>query len=292
MTYEDFKRHFNTILFDNFKYSLFQKLATSPERYIGLFRSTSPLNKLLQNLTQSQEIRFGDAFEALITKYLAECGFENLPKNQQFNEDALNLDQYFKKDGKYYFVEQKMRDDHDSTKKRGQFENFTKKVNLLMSLHGAEIEAFMFFVDPAMTKNKRYYGDKALNLATTKGIAVHVCYGKEFFERLGIENIWIEIEAHLQEWHKGEFTNQYLNFDENVEDSFCQLKQLTPNEWLKLMSNDKIFNNFVSTRFPQKTTLSRILDYFLEKSQSIDIKTQERNKYQKVHELLKEKLEQ
>jgi len=45
--------------------------------------------------------------------------------------EELSLDQYFT-DGKiYYFVEQKVRDDHDSTKKRGQISNLEKKARNL-----------------------------------------------------------------------------------------------------------------------------------------------------------------
>ena len=36
---------------------------------------------------------------------------------------------FFKKDDVHYFVEQKVRDDHDSTKKRGQISNFEKKLD-------------------------------------------------------------------------------------------------------------------------------------------------------------------
>ena len=55
-------------------------------------------------------------------------------------------------------IEQKMRDDHDSTKKRGQFENFLKKVSYLKEkFPNKEIEAGMWFVDNSLVKNKKYY---------------------------------------------------------------------------------------------------------------------------------------
>ncbi len=71
----------------------------------------------MQNLLQSHEIRFGDAFEKLIEEYLIENNFTILDNN--FTDSAgnrLNVDQFFKKNNHYYFIEQKVRDDHDSTK--------------------------------------------------------------------------------------------------------------------------------------------------------------------------------
>ncbi|MDR0820076.1 MAG: hypothetical protein LBN19_00865 [Endomicrobium sp.] len=84
---------------------------------MGLFRPTKPKAKILQNLLQSQEIKFGDAFEKLIELYLTENGFTILPKKisgEKINE-SLIIDQYFKIKEKIYFIEQKIRDDHDST---------------------------------------------------------------------------------------------------------------------------------------------------------------------------------
>ena len=37
-----------------------------PERYTGIFRSTLPKDKLIQNISQSHEINFGDAMELLL----------------------------------------------------------------------------------------------------------------------------------------------------------------------------------------------------------------------------------
>ncbi|GAA8090200.1 hypothetical protein BTM474_02610 [Helicobacter pylori] len=89
---------------------------------MGIFRPTKPKTKLLQNLLTSHEIKFGDAFEYLIEEYLKEHNFLLLYKKiLYYNKDKielLKLDQFAKKDNTYYFIEQKMRDDHDSTKKR------------------------------------------------------------------------------------------------------------------------------------------------------------------------------
>ena len=62
-------------------------------------------------------------------------------------------------------IEQKIRDDHDSTKKRGQFVNFVKKIKYLKQEYPTnKISASMWFVDNSLMKNKRYY----LNMMETK----------------------------------------------------------------------------------------------------------------------------
>jgi len=104
MEYTKFKAIFNEIIFERSKADLITKVAKYPQRYIGLFRPTKPKAKLLQNLLQSHEIRFGDAFEKLIEEYLKEFKFEILNKTFDYgNSDKLNVDQFFKNDDFYFF---------------------------------------------------------------------------------------------------------------------------------------------------------------------------------------------
>jgi len=127
MEYKVFQNILNKQIFESSKRDLIEKIAKYPERYIGLFRPTKPKAKILQNLLQSNEIRFGDALEIIFDKYFEELGFKILPKKLETENEYLNLDQLFMDEKYIYFIEQKIRDDHDSTKKRGQLSNFEKK---------------------------------------------------------------------------------------------------------------------------------------------------------------------
>ena len=71
-----------------------------------------------KNLTQSAEIRFWDAFEIIIEEYFKEKGFIPLEKNIKDWKNYYNLDQLLQKWNKIIFIEQKVRDDHDSSKKK------------------------------------------------------------------------------------------------------------------------------------------------------------------------------
>ncbi|HCR85211.1 MAG TPA: restriction endonuclease, partial [Alphaproteobacteria bacterium] len=80
MEYSKFKEIFNKSIFEKSKIDLLEKVAKSPERYVGIFRPTKPKAKIIQNLSQSHEIRFGDAFEKLIEEYFRSKGWEILNK--------------------------------------------------------------------------------------------------------------------------------------------------------------------------------------------------------------------
>jgi len=98
MEYNFFQSIVNKQIFESSKRDLLEKIANSPERYVGLFRPTTPKAKILQNLLQSNEIRFGDALEILFEKYFEIQGFTNLPKKIKTEKEYLDLDQLFKDD--------------------------------------------------------------------------------------------------------------------------------------------------------------------------------------------------
>ena len=88
---------------------MLQKIAESPDRYVGIFRPTKPKTKLIQNITQSHEIRFGDALEYLFEKYFEAEGFNLLPKRfRNIEEKEYNIDQLFAKGNTIFMIEQKV----------------------------------------------------------------------------------------------------------------------------------------------------------------------------------------
>lgn len=171
---------------DDFYLKLLETIIENPTRYCGLFRISNAKTKLIQNITQSNEIKFGDFIEELTTEYISRLGYKNFDKNLGKNEngDVLNIDQYFTDGNKIYIVEMKMRDDHDSTKKRGQYENFQKKIKLIIKRHPDKmIDASMWFVDDGLIKNKNYYKEM-MDKDSYKNCVLHLYYGEEFFNSL------------------------------------------------------------------------------------------------------------
>lgn len=271
MEYSLFKQIFNESIFEKSKAELLKKISTSPSRYIGLFRPTKPKAKILQNLLQSHEIRFGDAFELVIEQYLQIKGCELLPKRfTNGNGDVLNIDQCFRKDGKIYFIEQKMRDDHDSTKKRGQIQNFEKKLDIMLSKYDeGELIGIFYFIDPELVKNKHFYVSELSKLTNDYNVETQIFYGKSLFEYLGYSDIWEEILNYLVEWKKEIPDLPEINFDLDAQQTFEEIKNLEPFIFRKLLENEEIFNEIVLTLFPEKTTLNLLYQYFSKKRETI-----------------------
>lgn len=264
-TYEEFSTLLSEhigIYNEDFVYKLLINVVENPTRYTGIFRTTNAKTKLIQNVTQSQEIKFGDFMENIITEYIACMGYENLPKNIGCDDDGnpLSADQFFKLDNTIYLIEQKIRDDHDSTKKRGQFLNFQKKIHLLRKKYQDKpIKAIMWFIDPSLTKNKNFYIKEA-SFEIAPLTDVDVKYGgalfSDIFHRI---DVWEEICSYLLK-NKQERSNDLLqipDFDtsKDVKLAIQKLKQEQPKLYKKLMSDHP---NYVALReelFPTGYTL-------------------------------------
>ncbi|MDG7036914.1 MAG: restriction endonuclease [Nitrososphaerota archaeon] len=264
MDYNTFGSIFNKEIFEQSKPKLIETIAGDPKRYIGLFRPTKPKGKLLQNLLQSHEIRMGNAFEVLLEKYFNILGYSILQK--KFTNEKLDIDQCFRDKNTIYFIEQKMRDDHDSTKKRGQIDNFEKKLNLMINNYQNEkLIGIFYFIDPDFRKNENYYKLELSKMKDDYGVDLYLFYGKELFDFMEIPDVWNEIFEYLKEWKNSIPELPELNFDVEPEQSFNEIKDLSPAIFRKLFENKEMFKEIVLTLFPQKKTLNLLLEYFKQK---------------------------
>ena len=199
MDYQKFRIILDKTIFEKSKPDLLRKVANYPERYTGLFRPTKPKAKIIQNLLQSHEIRFGDALESIIEKYLELNGFTILDKRLKGSDGYLEVDQIFSKDSTVYFIEQKVRDDHDSSKKRGQIDNFEKKLSIMLEQNaGAKVVGFFYFIDDSFTKNKNFYAPELERIHGDYDAEVYLCYGSALFDKLGIAEVWDEMLSYLR----------------------------------------------------------------------------------------------
>ena len=245
-TYEYFVEKLNNKikLDESFCYDLLINVIKNPNRYIGIFRLTNPKTKLIQNVTQSHEIKFGDFMEEIVTEYISAMGYINLNKNIGTDEEGntLSADQVFKKDDTIYLIEQKIRDDHDSTKKRGQFDNFKKKYSLLKSNYPYyKINATMWFIDDSLRKNKKYYLEQ-INKEHLDNIKLNIFYGGSLFNNIFNRNdVWKEICDYLSK-NKEERSNDIINIpdfnsSQEINLAIQKLKNNEPKLYKKLISD-------------------------------------------------------
>ena len=266
MEYNIFYNILNKQIFESSKKDLLEKIAKYPDRYIGLFRPTKPKAKILQNLLQSNEIRFGDALEILFEKYFEQLGFLILEKRIGIGKEYLDLDQIFKNEDTIYFIEQKVRDDHDSTKKRGQINNFEKKIIALLKIYKEkDIRCYTYFIDPGLIKNKKYYIQELNKIHSDYNVFTKLCYGKEFWDEIGHSEIWDELLDYLKRW-KSEIPDMpSINLDEDSKNTFEEIKDLEVSIFRKLFNNKEICNEILPIIFPENKVLKLLYEYFIEK---------------------------
>lgn len=267
--YSEFKNILNKKLFENGFSDLLCKIADNPDRYIGLFRPTRAKTKLIQNITQSHEIKFGDALEVLVEIYFQRIGFELLPKRIVLdNGEVLSLDQLFRKGKTIYLIEQKVRDDHDSTKKRGQFNNFEDKYYWVSKQYNDHcVIPIMWFVDPSLRKNYRYYTYEMDKMAHDYGCSPCLFYGNELFaENGGIEefphSIYNEILNYLKIWKEELPDMPEVNFDIDSVNNFQEIRDIKSSIFRKLLDNEDIITQIFPILFPEKKVLSLLRDHF------------------------------
>lgn len=263
MNFDKFCEILNKHIFLSEKKELLRKLANNPERFIGLFRPTKPSTKVLQYLLQSHEIRMGDALEEIIEEILKDIGFEILPKNLvNENMEQILLDQYFTDGKMFYFIEQKVRDDHDSTKKRGQISNFETKLKSLHKRHHHLI-GIMYFIDPDLSKNKNYYIQELNRLEESYGVKISLYYGRNLFEFLGKSEIWDNILNWLRQWKDSIPELPEINFDASPQESFNEIKDINPRDWKKILENQTLWEEgIINAIFRKGTTLQLLLEFF------------------------------
>jgi len=267
MNYEKFCEILNRHIFEGEKKELLRKLAEKPERFIGLFRPTKPGAKILQHLLQSHEIRFGDAMEELICEILNDWNFKILPKviipDPSNPKKKLDIDQYFTDGNTFFFIEQKIRDDHDSTKKRGQIHNFETKLEYLYKKHGTKLVGIMYFIDPDLKKNKNFYSEELQKMESTYGIKLYLLYGKELFDFFGYPQMWETLLEWLKKWKESLPELPKINFDAEPEESFKEIKDLEIQFWRKIIDNRKLWEEgIIKAIFREGKTLIMIIDFF------------------------------
>lgn len=276
LDYEYFSKKLNEKLFKGSSRDLLEKIVANPDRYVGIFRPTKPKTKLIQNITQSHEIKFGDALENLFETYFEKMGFELLPKRLKNEETEDNkvysIDQLFRKENVIYLIEQKVRDDHDSTKKVGQFSNFEKKYyEVVRKYPEYEVVPIMWFIDDSLNKNKNYYISEMIKMKNDYGCNPKLYYGEELFSNSedGINTItnemWSEIIEYLSRWKDTLPDMPEVNFDMNAEAVFEEIKDMSPAIYRKLFENEDIIEQILPIIFTTGRVLKKLKEHFYAK---------------------------
>ena len=216
-------------------------------RFSSNFQLLSIENKLKSHYLTSLNIKYGYALEAVFKEYLMEKGAIFLNRDIVEGKDC---DQIFIFNGKYVLIEQKVRDDHDSSKKVGQVENYLEKKKYLIE-NFSNVKSCCWFIDSEFHKNKKYYEDKLSK--------EELFYGKEIEDFL--EEIFEDKRCNnFYEW----ISNKCLNYQKEIVmlDNFSiDFHKFSVTEIYNLLSNENIHAQIAEIFFNGKIPYVEILEY-------------------------------
>ncbi len=263
MEYRQFEEILDSKVLQGLKSDLINKLAKHPEKYAGLFVPIQPETKLTQSIWQLKEIKFNNTFTDLIEKYLKDAGFKILNKRLLSERDKeLQIDQLFTDGTTIYFVEQKIRDDHNSIQKTTYITSFSEKLSAIKERYKKQrIVGFFYFIDDSFNKNKKFYAGELAALEKKHNIELHLSYGAELFSALGKDKTWKEMLMNLDRWKAGVPEFPDINFDEDAEASHNEIKELPFRTLAKLFLEPGL-DKVLSILFPKAKTLELLHQWF------------------------------
>ena len=108
-----------------------------------------------------------------------------------------------------------------------------------------------------------------IDLEEDYNIEVHLFYSMEFYDFFGAVEVWDEINKYLIKWRESIPNFPNFNFDSDSQDTFKEIKDLSPSLYNHLFSDDEIYEQIIKTLFPTGETLRLLLKYFSSKNATI-----------------------
>ena len=243
---------------------LLELIINNPDVYVSEYSIEDLNTKIIQNVSQSNTIKFGYFYEDMITLYIKKLGYKVMKKRYVLdNGKVLLYDQLFwYDDNTICIIEQKMRDNHDSTKKVGQIENFKEKIELMRNIHpNKKIIAVMWFVEGDLVKNKQYYLKEYESIPND--IDKRMYYGDTIFEDLiKNEEICEEIHTYLKQYKKEKKKKSYIINYDTSKVGLKALLSLSEATIKKLLSDTKKMNIIKEELFPTGHNLNILKEKF------------------------------
>jgi hypothetical protein len=189
------------------------------------------------------------------------------------------IDELFIHEDKIFLIEVKVKDDHDSTKKVGQFINFVNKYKAIKEIYGDnyKIVPVMWFLDDFFKKNYKYYLKSINEMNNEYNCNASLCYGVQIFQIYNCLNIniWNEIIEYLTKYRLGLRTKSYSNFDKLTKNEFNNIKDIQYNIFYKFLTNKNVIDEILPILSPKGIFIKKLFEFF---------KTHENKKYNKLCE--------
>jgi hypothetical protein len=264
MQTNDLSQFFTDNVIEGEKRFLLQTIADHPDRYNTSFYVSHPEGRLLQTILQLREQRFSDAMREIVKMMLIDLGFSILPaKVQDAEGNDLAVDPHFASGRAYYYLEWRLRDDLEASKRRSLLNSLRAKVDALYRLHGERLVIIVYFLDPILVKHRGTYTEEIAQLRKDYAVDFHIFYGPEFFTYLGQPTLWGDLLGWLRMWKTNLPKLPELNYDQDPDSTFAELASLDARYWWSLILEDGLWEQGVlQTLFPEGKTLRLLLEHF------------------------------
>jgi hypothetical protein len=120
----------------------------------------------------------------------------------------------------------------------------------------------MYFIDPSIVKNKNYYEAEIARMRADYKVFIKLLYGKDLWSELGHADFWDEMLSSLEEWKRSIPDMPSVNFDEEPEKSFSEIKDIDAPDFRKLFETEGVCKEILPILFPEKKVLRLLKEHF------------------------------
>lgn len=302
MKNDELKAIMDMYLPSNFIKSTIEKLADSPERLVGVLHANTFELGSITSFGYSRNNSFGNAIEGIFREIIESNGWTiegttynledyALKTPRMSKKKKISVDQVFSNNNSVVFIEQKIRDDHDTSKWEGQWNNFEYKLKVLTEIYKEkDVIGIMWMIDDNFERNKENYLDKIEKLSDDFKNKVFLIYGADIDEKLnelgGRQNLYYQpFYNFLDNWHNESVKIPDLNFDKYAYDCLQVFQGLSEKQAISFFTNESIVTEVFPIIFPN---MQAIKAYNL-MLQTKDKKTKKEEKILPILEKLIEK---
>jgi hypothetical protein len=271
----------------NFIKSTLEKLADSPERLVGILHANSFELGSITSFGISRNNSFGNALEKIFRKIVENNGWDSKITSYKLSDHeiiisgktSISVDHVFCKGGTVVFIEQKIRDDHDTSKWSGQWNNFKDKLESLVKIYSdKEVVGVMWMIDSSLTRNKENYKRSIESLTDNYQNKALLVYGNE------IDDVFNKFEdtkgeyynllySFIEQWYeKNEIIPNdkipEVNFDKYPDEVLKVFNSMSKKKLLKLFSNEVVIKEVFPVIFPNKQAIKVYRSLILAKPQN------------------------
>lgn len=296
----------------DFMVSTLDKIVINPQVFNSDLSANSFSLSLISSYGQSRNIKYGNAIEKVFSKILQENGWTIKNTNYKLEDysltgidvgnptkKAVSVDHVISYEDKVILIEQKIRDNHDTSKWEGQLENYKVKYTALEKIFSKDektVYGIMWMVDPTYHRNKDAYQSKLASLGNFPIDKNFVLIGHDIDEKLNelmdgdSKEYFEKLRSFLEGYHKQTAGVPDCNLEsEKVEYCFKKLKNTTEEicrltEYFIKSSNrrkEKLFRCFSDPNFPLEEIMPTGVAFIEYKDYMSKLSNSKRTKFEK-----------